>query len=488
MDLSGYRKTSRTNIIATWVCAVILAGLSFRNYGLAAEFISTAAVMFGTAALITGLYFTPLQEALKGGILVTVVGLATLLASVLQGGSDRNFIASFFVLALATLYFDSRIILGYSSVYLAVCVAACLINPAYIDGAAYEMARVLIKLVIYGAVAAVLYAATRQGEGLIKRSQEAAQQIRRSSEATQAASAHLFQSVEHGNSSTEEMAGNISHISSTTASVRADMAQMLAQVHDMRTSVQESGTLLHENLACTDALSEGYGNVLAGVGDGRLAMEAAGQAIHGAADTALSANEATGRLLEQMNKVDAILKEIQAIASKTNLLSVNASIEAARSGVHGKGFAVVAEEIRLLAANSAAASADIQQIIDGLVTITAQVNQRVASSAELLQGGLDQIERVAQHLQSLEAVSGEVDAIIRRENELISAFQGKYTRVETQLTTVVGQMGDSVDLVRQIDAALQEQSAAAATLAAQLEQIAQISGQLQETMKPDQAV
>lgn len=482
MEQSGYRKTSRTNIIATWICAVILAALSFRNYGFAPEFISTAAVMFGTALLITALYFVPMQEALKGGIIVTTVGLATLLASVLQGGNDRNFIASFFVLALATLYFDSRIILGYSGVYLAVCVAACLFNPAYIDGAEYETARVLIKLVIYGAVAAALYAATRQGEGLIRQSREAARQIAGASEAARGASERLFQSVERGNGSMEEMAGNISHISSSAASVKDDMDQMLVRAHEMQAAVEDSGALLRENLECTRSLADSYGNVLGGVQDGMQAMGEAGQAVRSAADTVLSASKATGQLQEQMEKVGAILGEIHAIASKTNLLSINASIEAARSGIYGKGFAVVAGEIRALAADSAAAAANIQQIIDGLMTVTALVSQRVTDSTALLRDGLGQIGRVEQCLHTLEGISGEVEVIVHRENGLIGRFQGKYEQVEGELTAVLEQLRDCVSLVGQIDASLQEQTSASNALTSQLEEIAMVSAHLQEKM------
>lgn len=482
MEQSGYRKVSRTNIIATWVCAVILAGLSFRNYGFAPQFFSTAAVMFGTALLITVLYFIPIQEALKGGVIVTIVGLATLLASILQGGSDRNFIASFFVLALATLYFDSRIILAYCVVYLSVCVMACLIDPAYIDGEHYEMARVLIKLVIYGAVSAVLYAATRKGEGLIRRSQAVARQIVDASEAARTASASLFHSVESGNGSMEEMAGNISRISASATSVTADMGRMLGQVQDMRAAMADSGTLLQENLACTQSLSDSYGKVLSGVLDGKQAMGQAGQAIRTAADTVLSADEATGQLLSQMENAGQILKDIHSIASKTNLLSINASIEAARSGVYGKGFAVVASEIHALAVDSAAAAADIQQIIDGLISVTSLVSQRVTGSAQMLQGGLEQVALVDRYLGALESISGQVESIIRQENGLIGRFQGQFQQVETQLSAVTEQLRDSADLVAQIDASIQEQSSASEDLASQLEEIATVSAQLQEKM------
>lgn len=101
----------------------------------------------------------------------------------------------------------------------------------------------------------------------------------------------------------------------------------------------------------------------------------------------------------------------------------------------------------------------------------------------MLQSSLGQIGRVDQCLQDLGSISGSVGSIIQQENGLINDFQGRYQQMESQLSTVMGELRDSVELVVQIDAAIQTQAAASATLSTQLEEIAVVSGSLQEKMQ-----
>ena len=112
------------------------------------------------------------NEVWKGSIIVICIGYATLLTSIIQGGNPRCFIASFFVLGLATLYFKSKIIIAYGALFITGCTIAALINPAFIDGPNPTTASVLIKLVIYAALTVVLSFATGKGERMLRASEE----------------------------------------------------------------------------------------------------------------------------------------------------------------------------------------------------------------------------------------------------------------------------------------------------------------------------
>ncbi|MCQ2597336.1 MAG: methyl-accepting chemotaxis protein [Treponema sp.] len=95
--------------------------------------------------------------------------------------------------------------------------------------------------------------------------------------------------------------------------------------------------------------------------------------------TLKNTSESIEAIYEAFKEVQAIVKAIQDIASQTNLLSMNASIEAAHAGEFGKGFSVVADEVRTLATSSSKSAKDIQELIGSMVD---KINQTVSSIAE----------------------------------------------------------------------------------------------------------
>jgi methyl-accepting chemotaxis protein len=133
---------------------------------------------------------------------------------------------------------------------------------------------------------------------------------------------------------------------------------------------------------------------------------------------------------KRTNEISSIVDTINLIAERTNLLSLNASIEAARAGDAGRGFAVVAEEIRNLADRSAKATADIAAIIRGLQEVA---QDAIAASAESV--------RVAEESSTV-AESGAAG-----------------------LRQILTGMGETVDIVGQIARATEEQRGAARSVA-----------------------
>ncbi|ELO1555856.1 HAMP domain-containing methyl-accepting chemotaxis protein [Aeromonas hydrophila] len=127
------------------------------------------------------------------------------------------------------------------------------------------------------------------------------------------------------------------------------------------------------------------------------------------------ANEAMGQLSSQSEQVGRVTEVIATIAEQTNLLALNAAIEAARAGEQGRGFAVVADEVRLLASRTSQSTEEISQTIASIQQQTHQTVNTVGSGTRLVEEGRGAVDSVTgtlnAMLQLVQDLSGQLGAI-----------------------------------------------------------------------------
>lgn len=116
---------------------------------------------------------------------------------------------------------------------------------------------------------------------------------------------------------------------------------------------------------------------------------------------------AMSRINETSQKIGNIISDIEDIASQTNLLSLNASIEAARAGDAGKGFAVVADQIRKLAEQSTQSAVDTRQLIESSLAEVEEGNKAAQRAADSIESVVDGIKSIAETSQELSQISQE---------------------------------------------------------------------------------
>lgn len=242
-------------------------------------------------------------------------------------------------------------------------------------------------------------------------------------------------------SSTTEISHAIEHLAHTVQSISNSSSEAAIQARETARVANDGGSVVQQSIQGMDKISQ--------------VVEEAARAV-----------DNLGQSSQQIGAIVAVIKEI---AEQTNLLALNAAIEAARAGEQGRGFAVVADEVRKLAEKTTQATQEISAMIDSIQQETQQAVRSMGMGTAEVRNGVTMTHQAGEALQQIVV---KVDQV----NRMIEGIAASTSQQEADVTNIK-------DNIQQIAALIDGTFSNTQMGAERAQELSNISGQLDELVK-----
>ncbi|MDX8045547.1 HAMP domain-containing methyl-accepting chemotaxis protein [Gracilibacillus sp. S3-1-1] len=305
---------------------------------------------------------------------------------------------------------------------------------------------------------------------------EIIQQVSNVAKTVSAQSGLLHQSANEVKAGTEQIATTMQELSSgadTQANHASDVSVKIGEFSNRVKEANENGINV-ENASS---------NVLEMTGNGREMMESSVIQMGRIHSIVQDAVEKVRGLDGQTKEISTLVAVIKDIADQTNLLALNAAIEAARAGEHGKGFAVVADEVRKLAEQVGESVSDITRIVGNIQGESTNVTESLEQGYEQVEAGSTQIEKTGETFKQINQAVNEMVSSMQTVTSNLSEMASSSEAMTSSVEEIASISEESAAGVEETTASAEEASSLMEEVSSNSEELAKLADQLNGLVK-----